>query len=296
MRAGVLDRLGLGFETLKQANPAIVFCSLSGLGEDGPYAKRASHGPSFDAFGGIGLPPGAAIDRWEGPQPTPVGMHACGLSGALATLAAVHRARRTGEGVAVEIAAAECSAHWLPDALDPLLNPGVTRIRPGFLDGDGRMARWARMENYRCADGKLLYLMSHTDKSWRKLLEVVGRADLDAIYARAPLTGREDAEVRDALAVLFATEERAHWLGLATRHDLAIMPVNTPADLIDDPHFASRPNVYASRLPDGTPLTLTSTPMRVRGQCFDAAPAPDLGDHDAAIRAEFGLERAEEAV
>lgn len=289
MRAGVMDRLGLGFDQLRQGNPAIVFCSLSGLGESGPYARRASHGPSFDAFGGIGLPAGDAIARWEGPQPTPVGMHACGLSGALATVAAVHRARRTGEGVAIEIAAAECSAHWLPDAIDPLLNPDASRTRPGFLDGEGKMRRWARMENYRCADGKLLYLMSHTDKSWRLLLTLIHRPDLEAIYQRTPQDGREDADVHAALTPIFMAQPRSHWLDLAMAHNLAIMPVNSPADLIDDPHFTARPNVYASHLPDGTALTLTSSPIRVRGQHFDAAPAPDLGDHSLAIRAEFGL-------
>lgn len=289
MRAGVMDRLGLGFDMLRQVNPAIVFCSLSGLGESGPYVKRASHGPSFDAFGGLGLPVGEALTRWQGPQPTLVGMHACGLSGALATVAAVLRARRTGEGVAVEIAAAECAAHWLPEALDPLLNPQVTHERPGFFDQDGKMRRWARMDNYRCADGKLLFLMSHTDKSWEKLLKLIDRPDLDAIYQRTEQIGLEDAGVHAELTTLFATQPRAYWLDLALAHDLAIMPVNTPADLIEDPHFTSRPNVYASRLPDGTELKLTSTPIRVRGQNFTASAAPDLGDHSAAIFTEFDL-------
>ena len=289
MRAGVMQRLGLGFDVLRKAKPAIVFCSLSGMGETGPYAKLASHGPSFDAFAGLGLPVGEAITRSEGRQPTPVGMYAYGLEAAFAVVCAVNRARRTGEGVAVEVAAAECSAHWMPEALDPLLNPEVSEERQGFLDASGRMRMWARMENYRCADGKLLFLMTYTDKSWKALLKVIDRAELDLFYTREPV-GNEDEEVHAVLAPIFATRTRADWLHAFERENVAAMPVNTFEDVIHDPHFTARPNTYRAALPDGRGLTLTSTAIRVAGQQFTASLAPDLGDHTAAVRAEFALD------
>jgi len=289
MRAGVMARLGLGYDALKAANPAIVFCSLSGLGETGPYAKLASHGPSFDAYGGLGTPTGDSISRYDGPQAPSIGMYAYGLEAAFAVVSAVHRARRTGEGAAVEVAAADCAAHWLPEALDPLLNPEVSFTRPGFFDADGKMRFWARMENYRCRDGGLIFLMTFTDKSWRALLRVIGRPDMGEIYERTPQTGHEDAEVNAALIPIFATRDRDDWLADFARENVAAMPVNSFADVIADPHFRARDNSYAVPLPDGRTLILTSTAIHVGGQSFAMPLAPEFGQDDAKVRAEFGL-------
>lgn len=289
MRAGVMARLGLGYEALKAVNRAIVFCSLSGLGESGPYAKLASHGPSFDAYGGLGTPVGESISRYDGPQAPSIGMYAYGLEAAFAVVAAVHRARRTGEGAAIEVAAADCSAHWMPEALDPLLNPDTTLARPGFLDASGKMRFWARMENYRCADGKLIFLMTFTAKSWQALLGLIGRPDLDEVYTREPQTGTEDAEVNAALISIFASRPRADWLADFARDNVAAMPVNSFADVIADPHFRARENTYRVALHDGRDLTLTSSAIHVGGQDFAMPLAPELGEHDDTIRAEFGL-------
>ena len=289
MRAGVMARLGLGYEVLKTVNRAIVFCSLSGLGESGPYAKLASHGPSFDAYGGLGTPVGEGVSRYDGPQAPSIGMYAYGLEAAFAVVAAVHRARRTGEGAAIEVAAADCSAHWMPEALDPLLNPDTTFARPGFLDASGKMRFWARMENYRCADGKLIFLMTFTPKSWQSLLGLIGRSDLDEIYMREPQTGTEDAEVNAALTPIFASRPRADWLADFARDNVAAMPVNSFADVIADPHFRARENTYRVALHDGRDLTLTSSAIHVGGQDFTMPLAPELGEHDDAIRDEFGL-------
>ena len=289
MRAGVMERLGLGFDALKAVHPAIVFCSLSGMGETGPYAKLASHGPSFDAFGGLGMPLGDEISRYGRPQAPSIGMYAYGLEAAFAVLAAVHRARRTGEGAAIEVAAADCAAHWMPEALDPLLNPDTTVERPGFLDTHGKMRLWARMENYRCGDGKILFLMTYTDKSWRALLKLIGRPDLGELYERTPATGAEDAEVNEALKAIFATRTRDEWMADFLRDNVAAMPVNSFADVIEAPHFQARGQTYSASLPDGRPLTLTSSAIRVRGQAFDMALAPEYGADSQAIHAEFAL-------
>ncbi|QKR98378.1 CoA transferase [Sphingomonas sp. CL5.1] len=290
MRAGVLERLGAGYERLRRDNPKLVFCSISGMGRSGPYMKMASHGPSFDAFAGIGAPIGESISKYEGRQPAAIGMHAMGLHGALGVLAAVIRAQRTGEGALIEIAAAESSAHWLPDVLEPLLNRDRTHVRPGYLDALGRMRFWARMENYRARDGKLIYIQSLTDKSWRALLQAIERPDLQAIYDREPRDGMEDAEVARELAAVIATRDRAEWLERFAAVNAAAMPVNELAEVLDDPHFRARGNTYRTVLPDGQELELLSSPIRVEGQAFDSRLAPECGEDNASLAVEFGLE------
>lgn len=289
MRAGVMNRLGIGYEHLRTINPRVIFCSLSGMGSSGPYAKMASHGPSFDSFAGLGAPTGNDISKYGATQPVAVGMYAYGLFAAFGVMSALHRARRTGEGALIEVAAAECSAHWLPEAVDPLLNADLNFDRPGFKDGSGRMRLWARMENYRCRDGKLVYLMTLTDKSWQSLLQIIDRPDLDTLYKRVPQSGFEDEHIAAELAAIFLTRDRAEWLALFARANVAALPVNSFEDLVADPHFQARNNLYSTRLADGRAITLTSTPIHVPGQEFDMPLAPELGEHDAVIRAEFGI-------
>ncbi|MET0363303.1 MAG: CoA transferase, partial [Sphingobium sp.] len=212
MRAGVLDRLGLGYEDLRGANPGLVYCSISGLGLTGPYAAQGSHGPSFDAFGGLGLPIKDSISKYDGAQPTAIGMHAMGLHAAVGVLSAVIRSRSTGKGALIEVAAAESSAHWLPDGVDTVLNPDHTFERPGFAGSDGRMIHWPRMENYRTRDGLLLYAQPLSPKFWKRFIALVERPDLEQLYQTAASPEEADAAVNAAMAEIFLTRDRADWL------------------------------------------------------------------------------------
>ena len=153
MRAGVLDRLGLGYDVLRARNPRLVFCSISGLGTWGPYHELGSHGPSFDAFGGLSSvnPYNLTADEQRALQSVPVGMHAMGLHAALGTLAAYIRAQRTGEGAVIEVAAADSAAHWRPDGVDTVLNADLVHERPGFKNSHGRMAALAEVAALRHA-------------------------------------------------------------------------------------------------------------------------------------------------
>ena len=284
MRAGVLDRLGLGYEVLKQRNPKIVFCTLSGMGATGPYAPMASHGPSFDAFGGLAQPPpGVDISKWNTPQPPSIGMYAMGYAAALGVLSALHKAQRTGEGALIEVAAAETAAHWLPEPVDQVLNAEIHHVRPGFADGMGRMLQWPRMDNYRTRDGKLLYIMILYEKYWRNFLKLMQREDLQEIYETANSPQEADEKVAAELAAIFLARTRDDWLALLQANDVPVMPVNSFEDLTRDPHFRARANTYQVGLANGERLTLMASPVRVDGQDFAPALAPELGQHTEAI-------------
>jgi crotonobetainyl-CoA:carnitine CoA-transferase CaiB-like acyl-CoA transferase len=280
MRAGILDRLDLGYEALRQVNPKLVYCSLSGLGLTGPYARRGSHGPSFDAFGGLApAPREGSISRYQGQQPTAVGMYAMGLHGALGVLAAVFRAGRTGEGALIEVAAADAAAHWVPDALDPLLNRGVAVERRGFADSKGRMTHWPRMDYYRTRDGQVLLFQGFSEKFWHKFWVGLERPDLDEIHRTAASPEAADERLSAALTELFATKSFDEWIAFLDGHDIPVMKVNSFEDVIRDPHFLARSNTYEVEHPDVGTLRLTSTPVKTRGQGFSPTLAPTLGEH-----------------
>jgi crotonobetainyl-CoA:carnitine CoA-transferase CaiB-like acyl-CoA transferase len=283
MRAGVLDRLALGYDELRQVNPALVFCSISGLGSYGPYAGMGSHGPSFDAFAGLSSINPYALTKAERARSnaTPVGMHAMGLYAALGTLAALHKARRTGEGARIEVAAADCAAHWLPDAVDTELNRDKCFDRPGFLGGKGKQAWWPRLWRYDCRDGRGIFFQAYSPKFWARFCAAVERGDLAVSYDAPRDVNEIDEEVHAELTALFPTRDFADWMALFGLHDVPAGPANTCETLATDPHFLARDNLYEVELPGAGRLRLTGTPIKVGGQTFAPEIAPRV-DQDAA--------------
>jgi crotonobetainyl-CoA:carnitine CoA-transferase CaiB-like acyl-CoA transferase len=290
MRGGVLDRLGLGYESLRVLNPAVVFCSVSGFGLSGPYHKMGSHGPSFDGFGGLlrVLAPSADAPPSVHAPRVSVGMHAVGLYAALGTLAALRKAERTGLGSLVEVAAADCSAHWLPASVDAELNQDSIETRPGAVSSDGRVPGWPRIDTYTTLDRKVIMVQLMVERSWQRFCAAVERPDLLRMYEHEGDPAATDAEVRRELTRLFSTKTLEQWMDLFLARDIWAVPVNTYAELLEDPHFLDRSNVYE---PDGAPgYRLTTTPVKVSGQEFRPGLAPGLGDDtDAVLVDQLGL-------
>lgn len=289
MRAGILDRLGFGFDDLKKVKPDIVFCSISGLGSYGPYAEMGSHGPSFDAFGALSSinPYALTKDERERSSATPVGMHAMGLYAAMGTLAAIIKARSTGEGSRIEVAAADCSAHWLPDAIDAALNPDKCFDRPGFLGGKGKQACWPRLWRYECSDGRGIFFQAFSPKFWERFCVAVERPDLAEAYKSDRDVNDVDEEVHQELVQLFATRGFADWMALFGQHDVPAGAANSRQTLATDPHFLARDNVYDVELPGAGKLHLTTTPVKVAGQSFSPAIAPTAGKDQQSVLADW---------
>jgi crotonobetainyl-CoA:carnitine CoA-transferase CaiB-like acyl-CoA transferase len=285
MRAGVLDRLGLGFAALREVNPRIVFCSISGLGSNGPYAELGSHGPSFDAFGGLSSlnPYGLSPDERKQTDWAPIGMHAMGLNAALGTLAALNRAQRTGQGAYVEVTGAESAAHWLPEGINSVLNASKLHAREGFLNSRDKMAGWPRLCAYATRDGKKVFFQGLFPKFWTRFCEVLDRPDLAALYAQTPDSGEADEHAYVELVKLFASRDFDAWMKLFIEHDIPGGPANSPQTLASDPHFLARDNVYEVDQPGVGTLHLGTTPVKTLDQPFAPAAAPAQWQHSADI-------------
>lgn len=279
MRAGVLDRLGLGYDALRARNAALVFCSLSGLGSRGPYRDLAAHGPSFDAFGGL-----SGIQIYACPKAereaipwAPVGMHAMGRDAAIGILAALIRARQTGQGAMIEVTGAEAAAHWLPEGVDTHLNPDRTHTRtPALMNSRGKMVLWPRLHAYATRDGREIFFQCVYPKYWTRFCTVIERLDLLRCYDEADDVGAVDEDVYAALCEVFRTRTRDQWMAFCLAHDIPVLPVNKGRDLADDPHFLARDNIYEVDCPGAGHVRLASTAIKAAGQDFqpDIAPAP----------------------
>jgi crotonobetainyl-CoA:carnitine CoA-transferase CaiB-like acyl-CoA transferase len=295
MRPGGLDRRGLGYQRLREANPRVVMCTISGYGMTGPYRDLPSHGIAYDAWAGTVAPAPGPEGLPAIPDHTSIGITAGPLFAAAATLAAVLHARETGEGCHLEVAQSDAAAafDWLRSEGHRAYQRPEPEVTGNPSDdyqrrppGTAGMADSVRYQFYPASDGYVLFMASE-QKFWQNFCTAVGREDLFEAHPGARLAdhARGDLELRRELAGIFRKRETAEWVQFGLDHDVPIGPVNSPADIGADPQFADRmPWQPASRLiADQLPF-----PVRVVGERPPAAarPAPALGEHTDEVLAE----------
>ncbi|MBC2639481.1 MULTISPECIES: CaiB/BaiF CoA-transferase family protein [unclassified Rhodococcus (in: high G+C Gram-positive bacteria)] len=281
MRGGYLDWLGIGYEALRQVNPKIVLCTVSGMGTDGPYRVLGTGGPVFDAYAGlreVSTPAEPPTEGMAGSTTPPIAMYALGAYGAMGLLAALRKAGATGVGCHVEVAGIDVAAAWMPDAVDAELNRDRSMPRPSWLP-DGRLPDWPRLEAYRTSDGEAILFGSHVEKFWHNFLVAVEREDLIGVDLTSTDHGapaRADLVWR-ALTEIFARRTRAEWVQLFLEHGIAGGPVNNVADMLADPHFQARENTYRVDYQGVGELEFVVSPVRVAGEKFAPTLPPVLG-------------------
>jgi crotonobetainyl-CoA:carnitine CoA-transferase CaiB-like acyl-CoA transferase len=250
MRPGSLERRGLGYERLREVNPRIVFCNVSGYGMTGPYKDLPSHGIAFDTW--AGLVPAATDDEGFSyiPEHASMGMHAGPLFGALGVLAGVLRARETGEGCQLEIAQSDAAAYmdWYRSESWRAYERPESEVTGNKADGYERrapgtagMREGVRYQMYASADGHVLFMASE-QAFWKNFCEGVGRADLFERWpgSRFADHARGNRELQRELREIFATRTSAEWIAFGNEYNTPIAPVNTPRTIADDPQFQAR--------------------------------------------------------
>ena len=250
MRPGALAKRGLTMEKLREANPAIVFCSISGYGATGPYRDMPSHGIAYDTWAGQ-VPVEVDENGYTVmAEHTSVGIHAGPLYGALAILAAVIRARATGEGCAMEIAQSDAAAYfdWYrietwkgyerpeDEVYGNAADDGERRA-PGI----GGMRGGVRYQIYATTDGYILFMASE-QAFWKNFCEGIDRVDL---FERWPGTtygdhARGNLELQAILTEVFGARSTVDWIAFGNEHNTPLAPVNTPKSILDDPQFRDR--------------------------------------------------------
>ncbi len=250
MRPGSLKRLGLGFEELREINPKIVFCNISGYGATGPYKNMPSHGIAFDTWAGL-VPP--AYDE-EGfcfiPEHPSMGMHAGPLFGALGILAGVTRARETGEGCELEIGQSDAAAYmdWYRSESWKAYERPESEVTGNKSDnyerrapGTAGMKEGVRYQMYESSDGHVLFMASER-AFWKNFCDGVGRPELFERWPGAKFAdhARGNRELQRELQVIFKSKTSAAWIEFGDTANTPIAPVNTPKTIAQDPQFQHR--------------------------------------------------------
>ena len=230
-RPGVMDRLGLGWKALHERNPRLVMCSITGYGQDGPFASRAGHDLNYMAVaGGLGL-----NGERAGP-PIPLSVQVAdigggGLQPAVAILAALVAVQRGGEGRWIDASMTDGAVGWL--ALAFAARAAGERV----ARGDQRLAgRYACYRVYECKDGGHYSVAALEPKFWRALCEGLARPDL------VELQYSEDASAQAAVEEVFSSRTRDEWEEVLGPLDACCEPV------LDLDEVPSHPQVVARRL------------------------------------------------
>jgi crotonobetainyl-CoA:carnitine CoA-transferase CaiB-like acyl-CoA transferase len=291
---GVMDRLGLGYEVLKQIKPDIIMISLSGYGATGPEKEYISYGPAQVPMSGL-----SSLTGYKGWRPMHVGISYGdpngGLHGAFAIMCALMYRARTGKGQYIDLSQWETSTAMVAEGLLDYSMNGTQPERDGNRD-----PHMAPHGVFRCAgEDRWVSLAVRDDNEWQRLCAVIGRPALATDPRFATLAGRKQNE--DALEALIAEwtctrspEEATAQLQAA---GIPSAPSMSNKDLATDPHLNSRPILIYLDHPEvgkkqhvGIPWQLSKTPLSVR------RPAPILGqDTDYVLREILGYSAEEVA-
>jgi crotonobetainyl-CoA:carnitine CoA-transferase CaiB-like acyl-CoA transferase len=295
MRPGGLARRGLGYDDLKQINPEIVFCTISGYGMTGPYKDMPSHGIAYDTWAGLVQPETDEEGFCYIPEHPSCGIYAGPLFGALGVLAGIIRARETGEGCQLEIAQSDAAASmdWLRSETWKAYERPEDEVTGNPSDdyerrapGTAGMRDGVRYQFYVTKDDRHVLFMASEQEFWKNFCEGIGRPEL---FERWPGSkygdhAKGNRELQAILRDVFLTKTAAEWLDFGNDHNTPIAPVNTPKTIAEDPQFQDRfPWLPASELgADQLP-----GPIKFVGEQLPIpTKAPTVGQHTDAILTE----------
>jgi crotonobetainyl-CoA:carnitine CoA-transferase CaiB-like acyl-CoA transferase len=279
-RPGVLDNMGIGYGAAASFNPQIIYLSLTGFGQDGPYSRKAGHDINYISMAGL-----LSLVKQEDEIVLP-GFQVADVAGGsymaiIGCMAALWRREKNGKGERVDVA--------MTDAVLPLLTLQLAQqwgaqgpdSPINLLDGS-----FAFYGVYRCSDGKPVSLGALEPKFWINFCRMVGREDW---MPRQFSTGEEGRGLRKEVGSLFKEKTRKEWLELAEAHDACLSPVHELADIENDPHLRSRQMIIEMDCGEGVNLKGIGLPIKFSGSQPDAPdPAPGVGRDSVEILDEIG--------
>lgn len=274
-RGGTMDKLGLGYDVLKEINPRLIYSACTGFGMTGPY----KHDPAYDVIvqgmGGI-----MSITGQEGGEPTKVGASigdiTAGIFSAVGIMIALYNREKTGKGQLVDVSMLDCQVAILENAIARYMNAGVSPKPIG-----NRHASITPFQSLKTKDGYVIVAVGN-DTLWQKFCGLIERPDLaaDPRFTTNPLRTENVKVLGEELNKTFQTKTMDEWLHILKEGGVPVGPINDVERVIKDPGVIAREMIVTTHHPiagdvemAGVPIKLSETPGSVD------APAPTLGQH-----------------
>lgn len=280
---GAVDRLGLDAATVRARRPELIHCSISGYGPDGPYRTKKAYDLLVQCEAGMVSVTGTPEEYVK--TGVSIADIATGMYAYTGILAALYERERTGAGCTLEVAMLDALGEWM-------VQPAYYSVygqRPNQRTG-ARHASIAPYGPYRAGDGSTVFLGVHSDREWATLCrEIVGRPELadDARFSTNTERVENNHKITPLIEAAFAgmtaddIVERLESVGIASAR------LRTPAEFFDHPQLQARDRWREIHIPGGAARALLP-PVTVRGREARMGDVPSLGEHNTALRTEFG--------
>ncbi|MEO1067091.1 MAG: CoA transferase, partial [Pseudomonadota bacterium] len=288
-RKGTMEKLGLGYETLREANPGLIYVAISGFGQTGPYAERGGFDLIAQGMAGLMTITGEGPGRPPVKVGAPVSDTTAGILGAMGVCAALNHRARTGEGQMVDTSLYEAAithTYWQSAIAF------ATDTSPGPMGSAHPLN--APYQAFKTADGWIT-LGAANQANWERLADLIDAAHLkqDPRFVTNADRMEYRSELEEELNAIFRDHPSEHWLTLLARGGFPAGPVSSIKDMHADPHTIARDMVPVTDHPEagpthsiGLPVKFSKTPGGVR------TPAPLLGQHAPEILSEMGYDQA----
>jgi len=285
-RPGVLDRLGVGYERLRGENPGLVYCAITGFGQDGPNRDRPGHDINYLGLNGILGLSGEADGPPVSAAPQIADLGGGALMGVAGILMALSERARSGEGQLVDCSMFDGSLSFLAMLAGEMLADGSTPRRGALRLAGGLVC----YRPYECADGYVT-LGALEPKFWAEFCRGVGREDLLDRAFDPP-----GSAAHRALSDIFAARTREEWRAFASEHECCLEPVLDLDEALGGEQVAAREMVVELAQPGADrPVRLLGVPVKLSRTPADPtrAPGPGLGQHTSEVLAEAGYSAEE---
>ncbi|WP_456328896.1 CaiB/BaiF CoA transferase family protein [Archaeoglobus sp.] len=287
---GVVNKLGVDYEAVKKVNPDIIYCHVSGFGQDGPYRER----PAFDQL----IQGEAGIISYTGTRETPCKINVpitdllASMYGAYAVLAALLRREKTGEGMEIDVSLFDC-------AVTMMLNLMNMAIVEGMKDEELRMGTKYFLatpyEPYPAGDGRLVNVVVATEWHWKEFCKAVGLEELldDPRFATNQQRLKHREELEKIIVEKFKEKPRDEWIEILLKAGVPCGAVNTIREVIEHPQTKFRKTVVDVEYPGLGKIKLFNNPVKFSGFEVEVRRPPKLGEHTEEILERLGYARDE---
>jgi formyl-CoA transferase len=287
-KVGGLSKFGLDAASLHDVNPRLVIASITGFGQDGPYAGRAGYDYIIQGMGGLMSITGKP-DREPGGEPMRVGVAVAdlftGMYTAVAILSALYRRERTGEGAYIDMALFDTQLAMLANQASNALISGEDPPRQGNTHPN-----IVPYQTFEASDQRVIIAVGN-DRQFARLADMCGHPEWAAdprFATNADRLANREAIV-GAVADCIRTKPAAHWLEMLEKAGIPAGPINSVSQALNDVQAQHRAMV---RMLAGTPVV--GSPVRIDGERADSdLPPPSLGQHTSAVLHDLGIEPAE---
>ena len=283
-RPGVADRLGIGYQDVREINPRIVYCSLSGYGQDGPYRERAGHDVNYCSYAGVTDQCG----EWGG-APSLLNFQIADLAGgslscAMGILAALVDQQRTGEGRYVDVSMTDCT---LAHSVITLARMGIEGA-PQARGDDYLTGGIPSYGIYQTADSRYVSLGALEPKFWNAFCAAIERPDL---ADRGETWGEPGRAIRAELEAIFKAQPLSHWIDFGERVDCCLAPVLTLQESQTNEQLQARKMFVKNHHPTDGEVLQFAFPIKFSDFEFSIdRPAPLHGEHTDEVLSSLGYE------